>query len=215
MKPKFDHFSIDTQTLSFRFDAAIISIGCVNFNPETGKFGDKFYMEIDLKSAIECGHVQAETLSWWMAQKPEARRVFEIKEGELRQHLATALAEFSKWMRDLSADPIVWANGAADDIAWLNHAYATACVGTSAPWRHGNVRDLRTASHLAGYDGAHWPFPEAQHHALQDAYRQADIISTCWQKIKQPTLNNPNSVMTATEDIKGVKAMLFTGDTDL
>lgn len=183
-KFKADHFSVDLETLGTRYDAPIISIGVVQFDPNTSKKGETFYREIDIDSAIRAGRVNGSTLAWWMNQDKKARTVFDPKGSKVA--LATALEELQRWMRGLSHDPVVWGNGATFDISILEYAYDRGAVGLKEAWSFFNIRDMRTAVDLAGFGKANCPFPKGgvQHNALDDAAYQAEVISACWRKIK-------------------------------
>lgn len=182
---KSDHFSIDLETLGTRCDAPIISIGVVQFDPNNSKKGETFYREIDIDSSIRAGRVEGSTLAWWMKQSDKARDVFDPKESKVA--LATALEELQRWMRDLSFTPVVWGNGATFDISILEYAYDHGAVGLKEAWPFYNIRDMRTAVDLAGFNNDNWPFPRGSgihHNALDDAGYQAEVISACWRKIK-------------------------------
>ncbi len=185
-EPQMDHFSIDLETLHTRYDAAILSIGCAQFDPMTGKIGLQFYREIDFDASIKHGAVSGSTLRWWSGQSDKARRIFGT-DGKVG--LAQALDEFTTWMRARSMAPKVWGNGATFDITILEHAYAVGCVGLQPPWHFTNIRDMRTIVDVAGVDPGAWPFPKdgVAHNAAHDAKRQAEIIAACWQKIKKST----------------------------
>lgn len=190
-----DHFSIDLETLGTRYDAPIISIGVVQFDPDIAKHGETFYREIDIDSAVRAGRVSGSTLGWWMTQEKKARDVFEPKDHKVS--LATALEELQRWMRGLSADPIVWGNGATFDISILEYAYDHGAVGLKEAWAFYNIRDMRTAVDLAGFNNGSWPFLRSgtRHNALDDAAYQAQVISACWTKIKKALGTLPTTVV--------------------
>lgn len=183
-KIDMDHFSIDLETLHTRYNAAILSIGVAQFNPDTAKIGMTFYREIDFDSAIKYGHVSADTLRWWINQDSKAKRVFG-NEGKVV--LVQALDELTTWMRDRCMAPKVWGNGSTFDITILEHAYDKGSVGLKEPWHYTNIRDMRTLVDLAGYGATAWPFPRTgvPHNALDDAVFQAGVISACWQKVRK------------------------------
>lgn len=178
-----DHFSIDLETLGTRYNAPVISIGVVQFDPDTGKLGATFYREIDIDSAIKAGKVSGSTLAWWAQQTDKARRVFGDKN---KVSLATALDELSTWLRGMAVTPKVWGNGAGFDITILEHAYENGCVGLKEAWHYTNVRDMRTLVEAARLGDAEWPKREGVHHnALDDATYQAKVISACRMTISK------------------------------
>lgn len=176
-------FSIDLETLGTRWNSAIISIGVQQFDRDTGKMGGTFYKEIELDSAIKSGKVSGSTLAWWMRQDTKAKRVF--SESSEKVSLATALDALSTWLRSQPGQPRVWGNGATFDITILEHAYDVGCVGLKESWHYTNIRDMRTLVDAAQIDPSHACFDNhgVAHNALDDAARQARIISTCWQLI--------------------------------
>ncbi len=178
-----DHFSIDLETLGTRYNAPVISIGVVQFDPDTGKLGATFYREIDIDSAIKAGKISGSTLAWWMQQSEKARRVFG---PDNKVSLATALDGLSTWLRGMAMAPKVWGNGASFDITILEHAYENGCVGLREAWHYTNVRDMRTLVEAAQLDKGDWPKDVGTHHnALDDAKYQAMVISACRMKINK------------------------------
>lgn len=169
--------SIDIETLSTRFDAAILSIGAVAFNRDTGELGERMYAEVDVDSAMAKGHVSGSTLEWWMQQDGQARQVF-ISTN--KTHLVVALGRLSRFLAR-HPDAKVWGNGATFDITILEHAYAS--MGLTVPWKYFNIRDMRTIMEAAtalGFDKRSMPFEGTKHNAVDDAAHQARVIARAW-----------------------------------
>lgn len=192
--PKYTDISVDLETLSTRIDACIISIGAVAFCAGTGEISDsvKTYLEVDIDSATRQGHVSASTLKFWFGQPEAARRVFDgATEDKPKYALPTALHMLYNVFRskEVEINARVWANGPADDLAWLAYHYQFSGVGMSPPWRYNMVRDMRTLLELAKIDDSTYdaivgdPKYGSKHHALGDATRQAALISHAWQKL--------------------------------
>ena len=178
-----DHFSIDLETLGTRYNAPVISIGVVQFDPDTGKLGAEFYREIDVDSALKAGKASGSTLAWWVQQTDKARRVFS---PDNKVSLATALDELTTWLRGKAMAPKVWGNGSTFDITILEHAYENGCVGLKEAWHFTNIRDMRTAIEDAQLTSSEWPKDQGvHHHALDDAKYQALVISACRMKINK------------------------------
>lgn len=178
-----DHFSIDLETLGTRYNAPVLSIGVVQFDPDTGKLGAEFYREIDIHSALKAGQVNGSTLAWWAQQSEKARRVFG---SDNKVSLATVLDELSTWLRGKDMTPKVWGNGAGFDITILEHAYDNGCVGLKEAWHFTNIRDMRTLVEDAQLRNDEWPKREGVHHnALDDAKYQALVIAACRMKINK------------------------------
>lgn len=194
-----DHFSIDLETLGTRYNAAVISIGVVQFDPQSGELGKEFYREIELQSAINSGKVTGDTLSWWVTQNKNAQKVF--ARGDHKVSLAQALDELTQWLRSSATAPKVWGNGATFDISILEHAYDVGCVGLKEAWHFTNIRDCRTIVDVAEIDYADWPEKVGtHHHALDDAKFQAQLISRCWRKCRGLPLVNKSIKVTKLVD---------------
>lgn len=180
-------FSIDLETLHVRYNAAIIAIGCVQFDANTGCIGNKFYVEIDFNSAIKSGKVSGETLKWWMQQSDKAKRIF--TDDEKKTPLPVALDELRTFILKNCKSPKdlrVFGNGATFDITILEHAYDAGAVGQREPWNFRNVRDMRTICDLAALSDDEWPARIGTHHnALDDATHQANCIAVAYQKIQR------------------------------
>lgn len=200
-------FSIDTETLGVRPDAAILSIGVVQFDRDTGKLGKKFYVEIDIDSAIASGSISGSTLAWWIEQSPRAKQLFAKDRQEQKVSLATALHQLRTFFLDAPAgkagpDQYVWGNGATADITWLENAYLKGSVGLEVPWKFWNIRDMRTAVDMSGVDPKNWPFPNnaVAHNALDDAARQAQIIAAAFRKIRGAEKEAKEVIVKAVQD---------------
>jgi len=191
-----DH-SIDIETLSSHANAAIIAIGCQEFDLESGKLGRKLYRKIILASAIKTGHVEGSTLQWWLIQSQQARdETFGTDEREVDKFpLAVALDELSTFLRTTSGSvPRMWARGAHFDIASLEWNYRHGAVGLMPPWHHRNVHDLRTllelAQSLTGFDEHTIEFEGTKHNAQHDATHQAKVAIAAYQALRDATGGN-------------------------
>jgi hypothetical protein len=167
---------IDLETMGTRFDAPILSIGAVFFNPATGKLGDTFYASVDIESALEHGKLSGATLKWWMGQGDAARK--SAVEGV--HTLPRALDMFATWYRGGSGQPAVWGNGATFDISILEYAYMKS--GQPVPWPYYNVRDCRTIKDIGSCLNVDTAVTSGvAHNALDDAVSQAKWVSAIWQ----------------------------------
>lgn len=201
-------FSIDLETLGTRYNAAVISIGVVQFDRSSGQIGETFYREIDFDSAVRAGKANGSTIAWWVSQTEKAKRIFT---GKNKVALAVALDDLRSWMTKLSRDPLVWGNGATFDITILEHAYENGAVGLKEPWAFWNVRDMRTAVDMAGCEKADDLGIQREgvhHNALDDAIHQAQCIAACYRRIV--SLSSKPSVQT-----KAAKKPVVTEDDEL
>lgn len=160
---------LDLETLGTAPGSAILSVGAVALDPETGELGPQFHEKVKLASATAAGlTVDADTIVWWMGQSEEARRAVFFDPQTLP--LYDVLQMFSNWLSRLDQDEVrVWGNGAAFDNVLLREAYAK--LGLPAPWKHWNDRCYRTLKNLR---------PDVKltrlgthHDALDDAVSQA------------------------------------------
>jgi len=102
---------LDLETMGTGPNAAIVAIGAVEFDLQTGTVGERFYRVADLESSVECGGViDASTVMWWLKQSDEARAAL----GAPSENIAVVLRQFSEWMKDRADrdDVRVWGNGA-------------------------------------------------------------------------------------------------------
>lgn len=162
---------IDLETMSTAPDAAIVAIGAVQMDVETG-VGSTFYRVIDLQSALDYGgRLDASTIMRWMRQSDAARAA--IQGTPPLAHLAAMLRDLRQWMADIGPldERRVWGNGAGFDLPILSSA--SRRLGQDTPlWHHWNERCYRTLKNL------HRQIPAGErigtlHNALDDALHQA------------------------------------------
>lgn len=183
---RFADWSIDIETLGTKYNAPILSIGAVQFDITTGETGVTFYEEIDLKSALANGQVDADTLMWWFEQVKKDNQTLFDKGGE-KLVLVEALHQLSTLIRSKGVGTAcrAWGNGATFDIGILDYAYVNVGHGLTAPWYFTNIRDMRTIVDVANIDVFKFPHVGKLHNALDDAMFQAMMISVAHRKIKR------------------------------
>lgn len=169
---------LDLETMSLATDAAIISIGAVRFDLETGELGDTFYRVVNLKSVQRAGgRIDAETVMWWLQQGEEARKALTGEESVL---IDTALRDFANWVREAPLEGI-WGNGAGFDNVVLEGAYHRQ--GWTAPWSFYMNRCYRTIS--AQFPEirreTYRPMGNVHHNAVDDAVAQALHLCALWK----------------------------------
>ncbi len=155
---------IDIETLGTAPGSVILSIGAINFDAETGDFGDEFYAAIDPDSGIHLGMgIDASTVKWWMQQSECAR--LSAFSGET--HLSKALFDLYEFIH--GAEPTrVWAKPPSFDMVLLESAYRACAI--DIPWHYKSPRDCRTLFDIANVDQ---PNVGVAHNALDDAKSQA------------------------------------------
>jgi DNA polymerase III epsilon subunit-like protein len=136
----FTDVMLDLETMGSTSNSAIVSIGAVEFNIETGETGREFYRVVNLKSCLDFGlKIDASTVYWWLQQSQDARDAICDKNNDEIQNV---LHEFSLWMNDSIQDIQIWGNGSRFDIGILSDAYI-ACK-LKIPWNYTKERDVRT-----------------------------------------------------------------------
>jgi DNA polymerase III epsilon subunit-like protein len=172
------HLMLDLETMGTRVGCAIVSIGAVEFDINTGKFGRHFYERVDLQSCLDVGlFVEARTVYWWMQQSEAARK--EIYNPENRLELHTVLAKLESFMQDLGTF-YIWGNGASFDFNILGAAIY-ACGFKQVPWNFRLERDVRTVVMIAPHVKDNYPFCGIVHNALDDCIHQIKYVSEIWQ----------------------------------
>lgn len=168
---------VDLETMSTDSKGAIVSIGAVFFDFESGKIGPKFYEKIELQSCIDAGLVvDASTIYWWLEQEDAARNA--LLSGKLP--LDTVLSNFTKWFKTNNPKANVWGNGATFDNVLLTSAYAA--VGIGRPWAYWADRDVRT---LVALSGIKTPRNVAgvAHTPVDDCMHQINYCIKAWEKL--------------------------------
>ena len=164
------HVSLDLETAATGQNAAIWSIGAVEFDFENGVSENTFYHTVDLNSAIEAGsRVDGNTLRWWMKQSDAAREALFVKPLMLE----SVLKSFHHWYPSKAC---LWGFGSNFDNRILREGFDL--VGITPPWHWRDDRDLRTLVGIANSHGHDWPHVEkvgTAHNALDDAVYQAHI----------------------------------------
>lgn len=157
-----NNLMIDLETLDTVASTAVVSIGAVFFDVETGELGAEFYAVITLDDAVGNGSISRDTLIWWLKQDGRAQGVFNEHGGAQEE----ALSEFRTFIDEHTDECVVWGNGGDFDIAILNQKYEG-----NPPWKHYNSRCFRTMK--AYLPKVKIDFEGVAHNALDDAKWQA------------------------------------------
>ncbi|EPE4982723.1 3'-5' exoribonuclease domain-containing protein [Escherichia coli] len=175
------HLMIDIETMEKNPNAAIISIGAIFFDPQTGDMGPEFSKTIDLDTAG--GVIDRDVIKWWLKQSREAQSAILTDEIPLDD----ALLQLREFIAENSGEFFVqvWGNGANFDNVILRRSYERQ--GIPCPWHYHNDRDVRTIVELGkaiDFDArTAIPFEGERHNALDDARYQAKYVSAIWQKL--------------------------------
>ena len=161
---------IDLETLGTGPSAAIIAVGAVVFDPETGELGETFYHVVDLASSMgEGGVVDAAPVLWWLGQSDEARKALTEADTLPIEDVLLDFDDYIQTFADGTDKVRVWGNGASFDNVILSTAYAR--LHMPQPWKFWNDRCYRTVKSMFPHikmerSGTH-------HNALDDAISQA------------------------------------------
>lgn len=180
---------IDLETLGTTSRAPIISIGAVLFSFDTPHdepilpTNQTFYRRINWDSAMEDRRVDADTIKWWMQQDDKAKEEVLL---DADTEIADVLWELHDWMPE---DIRAWGNGASFDISMLEDMYYQLKYDDLLPWKHWNVRDMRTlvwmAEELTGASKKDIEFDGVEHNALHDAIHQVRMVKYLHGALKE------------------------------
>ncbi len=177
---EFTDVMLDLETMGNKSNAAIVSIGAVEFNIETGETGREFYDVIDLQSCLDKGlMIQASTIYWWLQQSDEARKRICANGGDL----SLVLQRFTYWMEDCIDKVKIWGNGARFDIGLLEDAYVACNLKT--PWYFRSEMDVRTLVAFAPYIKANYSMIGVEHDPIDDCKHQIGYCVEIWNLINK------------------------------
>lgn len=185
------HIMIDLETLGTVAGCAILSIGAVEFHPDTGNLGKEFYTIVNTESCEEHFLTKsASTMAWWARQSPEAQLVLD-QAAMGGPSLPTALSMFNAYLAEVGMpkELRLYGNGADFDNPILDVAYEAAKVkfyGDSGRGFFGGrcYRTLKNLDELFGPAFAAHKIHRVgtYHNALDDAKSQArhlmEFVST-------------------------------------
>ena len=137
---------IDIETLDVKPTAVVLSVGAVAFE-RSGQIRDRFYRVLDVQKQTKLGRtVSFDTVQWWMDQEPDAQaEAF----ATVRQRVADVLTDLNAYCRKYDSNTY-WALGPQFDYIILESLHDQ--MGSSVPWSHGQLRDVRTMCGEANID---------------------------------------------------------------
>lgn len=172
------HISLDLETLGTGSNAAIVSIGAVEFHAHG--VGRAFHQNVTFTSAVAHGFVDGDTIRWWLGQSDAARQ--SLVSGSA-QDLPEVLYGLNEWVQAMTpnGDVRLWGNGASFDCVVLENAYKRAGIDPFFTFRQ--HRDLRTLLSLVPENSRKlmWASPTVAHDALSDATAQALTICNAYK----------------------------------
>jgi len=140
------HAMIDIETMGTNPGAVIISLAAVQFEPGVPEsVGASFKMNFALQDSISYGfRIEADTLLWWLKQKPEILSK-QLDETDL---VSTVLGKFSSFLI-FNKIEYVWGNSASFDCGLLAAYYRR--LKLPVPFSHWNERCYRTLINLTPF----------------------------------------------------------------
>lgn len=168
---------LDLETMSTSSNAAIVSIGAVEFDEDLG-IVSKFYETIDLESCMSRGFdIEPQTIMWWLKQSDYAR------ESLFKNNIsiADALRKFQEW---IGKDNLrMWGNGSDFDNVILENAFKRFKV--NSPWPYWSNRCFRTIKYsFPSLEQSVSKKDKIKHNSLDDAEAQANYLIKICDKYK-------------------------------
>lgn len=174
---------IDIETMGTDTDAAIISIGAVRFDLETGDVGAFAHEPVNLHTSVDVGmKIDPGTVLWWLRQSREAQDSWNV---DSPKSLVSGLSVLSTLAKMEGGVYQVWANAPTFDCAILRTAFTK--TGITVPWKYYSERCVRTLIGLAsevGFDKQSVKRQGTAHSALDDCYHQIELCCRAWRHIK-------------------------------
>lgn len=186
--------SIDLETLDTEPTAAILSLGCVQFDVPFGQPRAEFYQKATTQYQSSYNRTtNVATLEWWNTQDANVRA--EAFSGT--QPLVTLLQNFEIWCEaqfgeDRMKDIELWSRGAGFDCEILKNAYY-GVIG-NYPFDFRNHMCQRTVEKLMPVGLKNLvPKNTAKHNALEDARYQARILDAALRNISFSWIGDMNA----------------------
>lgn len=173
----FEHLMLDLETMGNESNSAIISIGAIEFNMETGETGKEFFENIDLQSNIYAGlQMSPSTILWWMEQSKEVRNTFLLSD---KKSLDIVLQLFTRFCNHIYE---VWAKSPRFDCGILKDAYSK--YYKHIPWDFRKERCVRTLEALRPDIKEQVVFKGTLHNPIDDCKYQIEYCSKIWNSLK-------------------------------
>lgn len=179
---------IDLETLDTGPKSVVLSVGAVLFDERGSRSFSPFYraLELDPQFALD-RTVSQSTLLWWMGQSPVAQG---MAFSDVRTHPAQVMLDLTAYAGEVKN---VWANSPSFDcIIW--ESLCRDFVGlkaAAAPWKHGQVRDVRTFREESGMPrdwAPHgWADTHTEHDPIDDCRYQITVVREARRRITNAT----------------------------
>lgn len=174
---------LDLETFDNLATTAIVQIGAVIFDRDSGDIIDEFKADVDAQSCVDIGlTIGVDTMMWWLKQSEEARASIT---SEPRGRIQEVLANLSSFVQKYEPDPRkvnVWCH-ATFDFPILQNIYKA--IGKETPWHYRSARDLRTLTDLSGVNIYAIRRKGTYHDALDDCKHQVKQLRACMKALKR------------------------------
>ncbi len=177
-KPKELNVVLDIETFGTTANAAIASIGALDFYVgEEFKVESTFYKNIDQSLNKQLGReFNQDTLNWWMTQPKEVQKSLMTEQCPLDE----VIKDLVEWIHPKS---IVWVQGTDFDITIIRSTMQQLGY-PDFPIKYYNLRDSRTLFKALGYDMRLYRDGSHQHNALGDCMDQAKLLNHLLYQIR-------------------------------
>ena len=170
---------LDFETLDTKDTAIVPSIGATVCNLETGEFGERFHVKLDVQEQIDAGFTfSADTLAFWMKQQ-DAGRNYLIEILDKKTVTVSRKQGFDMLYRFIRNVPnaFVWGNGATFDLGICIREYGQG----NLPWQFWGEQDVRSiVSFCKRVFGVEFKkdtkFEGVQHNPVDDANHEAAYL---------------------------------------
>lgn len=167
---------LDFETFGNGKNAAVVQVGAIYFNRQTGELGKEFFANIDARTAVKSGaEIDADTVYWWLSQSQEA--ILSVTTGHLFD-IKTVFLDLNAFLADANA---IWSH-ATFDFVILQETMKR--LGLKPQYSFRAARDLRTLNDLAPKDAGAASFVGTPHNALDDCRNQIKYAVAALNRIK-------------------------------
>lgn len=163
---------VDIETLGTDVDSVITHVAMLEFDRETGEYGENECLGIDIQSSLNAGlKISADTLLWWFGAKnsnvgDEARQELINRQKE-SMDIKEAMTKISSILTDRY---YIWAKPPMFDMSIIQ--YSIKICGLSPRWDFRKIRCVRT---ILDY------YPKD----VEKAVNNHDPLSDCMNQVDQ------------------------------
>jgi len=176
---KYSHVMVDIETLGAGPDAAIFEIAAMVAN--TKGDSDTFIKRVSVLDEIVHGFsIDKTTVEFWQ----EHNELIHHATGICPNRTGEALVAFSRFLKGIEREYLIWANGASFDLAILRNHYQK--LGIPLPWDYWQEMDYRTLKKMFGNEIS-WQKPDDKnvHFAIYDTEYQIKHLGRIFKVLEE------------------------------